>query len=97
MVDEESTAKGINIKLRRGEDEDAGGFVCIADSTNSGCFDPGIVTTDTEVLSEEEYRGFWVQTKLTSEGHMEVICIGMFLKIFSVDVLRNIQWICFKK
>ena len=73
MVGEDSTNKGIHIKLRRRGD------VCIEDGGWCGqlcqmsqCFDID------NLLSEEEYKGLWVQTKLTSEGHMEVICTLFF-------------------
>ena len=64
MVDDKSTDKGIKIILRRS------GISCIKDSANSQCLHDGV---DTEgILSEDQYSGFWVQTKLTSDGHMEV-------------------------
>ena len=64
MVDDKSTDKGIKIILRRN------GGSCIKDSANSQCLHDGV---DTEgILSEDQYSGFWVQTKLTSDGHMEV-------------------------
>ena len=80
MVGEDSTNKGIHIKLMRRGD------VCIEDGGWCGqlcqfsqCFDID------NLLSEEEYRGLWVQTKLTSEGHMEVTRTLFFL----LDILSN--------
>ena len=64
MINEESTNKGLKIILARN------GRSCIKDSVNSECLHDYLNTED--VLSEDEYKGFWVQTKLTSEGHMEV-------------------------
>ena len=64
MVDGESTNKGIKLILWKD------GRSCIKDSANSECLHDYVNTED--VLSEDEYKGFWVKTKLTSEGHMEV-------------------------
>ena len=64
MVDGESTDKGIKVIFRRN------GRSCIKDSANSECLHDEVNTED--LLSEDAYRGFWVQTKLTSEGHMKV-------------------------
>ena len=65
MVDEESLDKGIKVVMRR-----RGGESCIKDSASSECLHDYVNNED--LLSEDAYRGFWVQTKLTSEGHMEV-------------------------
>ena len=64
MVNEEATKEGIKLILTRG------GRSCIKNSANSECLHDYVNTED--VLSEDAYKGFWVKTKLTSEGHMEV-------------------------
>ena len=64
MVDDVSTDRGVKVILR------GSGISCIKDSAKSGCLDDHVEIED--LLSEDEYKGFWVQTKLTSEGHMEV-------------------------
>ena len=64
MVNEESKNKGIRIILAKN------GKSCIKDSATQECLHDFVNTED--ILSEDEYSGFWVKTKLTSEGHMEV-------------------------
>ena len=64
MVNKESTDEGIKLILTRG------GRSCIKNSANSECLHDHVNTED--VLSEDAFKGFWVRTKLTSEGHMEV-------------------------
>ena len=64
MVNKESTDEGIKLILTRG------GRSCIKNSANSECLHDYVNTED--VLSENAFKGFWVRTKLTSEGHMEV-------------------------
>ena len=64
MVDDVSTEEGLKVILRKS------GKSCVKVSGKSDCLD-GRVELD-GLLSEDEYKGFWVQTKLTSEGHMEV-------------------------
>ena len=64
MVNKESTDEGIKLILTRG------GRSCIKNSANSECLHDYVNNED--VLSENAFKGFWVRTKLTSEGHMEV-------------------------
>ena len=64
MVNKESTDEGIKLILTRD------GRSCIKNSANSECLHDYVNTED--VLSENAFKGFWVRTKLTSEGHMEV-------------------------
>ena len=78
MVNEESTNKGVKIILTRN------GKSCIKDSANSECLHDYVDTED--VLSEDEYKGFWVQTKLTSEGHMEVTYVEWIKLILLVNI-----------
>ena len=61
LGEKDSLAKGVVIKLKSGKS-------CIA--TKSDCLHEEV---DTEgILSEDEYRGFWVETILTNHGYMEV-------------------------
>ena len=78
MVNEESTNKGVKIILTRN------GKSCIKDSANSECLHDYVDTED--VLSEDEYKGFRVQTKLTSEGHMEVTYVEWIKLILLVNI-----------
>ena len=61
LGEKDSLAKGIVIKLKSGKS-------CIA--TKSECLNEEVNTEG--ILSEDEYRGFWVETILTNQGYMEV-------------------------
>ena len=61
LGEQNSLTKGISIKLKSGKS-------CIA--TNSDCLHEEVNTEG--ILSDNEYRGFWVETKLTNDGHMKV-------------------------
>ena len=67
LGEQNSLTKGISIKLKNGNSCIA---TWVATNSDSECLHEKVNTEG--ILSDDEYRGFWVETKLTKEGHMKV-------------------------
>ena len=67
LGEQNSLTKGIAIKLKSGKSCIA---TWVATNSDSECLHEKVNIEG--ILSDDEYRGFWVETKLTKEGHMKV-------------------------